>query len=88
MYLMIINSIGMLTSCIQKIIVYRTKDNVTLNTGQIFLELSIAAVGLLYIVIFSNDVTNLLISDTCGEYMEISDVDKMYVDKVYALLNQ
>lgn len=31
--LMIVNTVGMFTSSMQKIIVYRTKDNVTLNFG-------------------------------------------------------
>lgn len=32
-YLMIVNTVGMFTSFMQKIIIFRTKDNVTLNTG-------------------------------------------------------
>ena len=32
-FIMILNSIGMFTSLVQKLIVYRNKDNVTLNYG-------------------------------------------------------
>jgi len=65
-YLMVVNTVGMFTSFMQKIIVFRTKDNVTLNTGQILLELSITVMGLLYILTFTKSFDNKLVSDVCG----------------------
>lgn len=63
MYLVILNTIGMFTSFIQKIIVYRTKDNVTLNVSLVVLEASITVVGGLFIFTFASDLNNTLISD-------------------------
>ena len=55
LYLVILNTIGMFTSFMQKIIVYKTKDNVTIDIGSILLEASITFVGLFYIVTFSSE---------------------------------
>ena len=65
----------MYTSCIQKLIIYRNKDNVTLNLGQIFLELSSAITGTIYIYVFSNDIPNKLISDNCRPYIPDLEIE-------------
>ena len=74
--LIIINTVGMLTSFLQKIIVFRTKDNVTLNTGGIVLEISITFTGLLFIFLFTSDLNNTLISDQCSNYQTIDAISK------------
>ena len=87
LYLVILNTIGMFTSFMQKIIVFKTKDNVTLNVSIIFLEASITLVGALYIFTFSSDLDNTLISDQCSPLMTLDPQQKINIDKVYGLLN-
>ena len=77
----------MLTSSCQKILVFRTKDNVTLSAGLIFLELSIVASGLLFIFTYNGEVTNTLLSDVCGPLTEMGSIEKTNVDKAFGLLN-
>jgi len=85
--LIIIYTIGMITSFMQKIIVYKTKDNVTLNTGVVILEISITLTGLLFIFLFTSDLNNSLISDQCSKYQTIDTASKIQIDKVFGLLN-
>lgn len=75
--LIIINTVGMFTSFCQKIIVLKTKDNVTLNAGGILLEISVTLTGLLYIFLFTSDINNTLISDQCSKYQTIDDLTKV-----------
>jgi len=77
----------MFTSSCQKILVFRTKDNVTLSIGLILLELSIVATGLMFIFTYTSDITNTLLSDVCGQSMTMSSLEKNTVDKAYSLLN-
>jgi len=77
----------MFTSSCQKILVFRTKDNVTLSVGLILLELSIVATGLMFIFTYTSDITNTLLSDVCGQSMTMSSLEKNTVDKAYSLLN-
>jgi len=77
----------MFTSSCQKILVFRTKDNVTLSVGLILLELSIVATGLMFIFTYTSDITNTLLSDVCGQSMTLSSLEKNTVDKAYSLLN-
>jgi hypothetical protein len=67
-----LQTVGMFTSSCQKILVYRTKDNVTLSIGLILLELSIFAVGVLFIFAYSSEVTNNLLSSVCGPLIDMN----------------
>jgi len=69
-------TVGMFTSTCQKILVFRTKDNVTLPIGLILLELSIFASGILFIFSYTSDINNNLLSDVCGTHMNMSTLDK------------
>ena len=71
--LMIISTIGMISSFIQKLIIFRVKDNVSLNFGLMFLELSIAFTGIIFIIMVngSKDL-NTLNSDVCSKVIELN----------------
>jgi len=88
-YLLIIfNTFGMATSVVQKMVIYRVKDNVTLNVSQIFLEASIATVGLLYIITYNSSAINNLLSDTCRSVIPELTTDQAFaLDKVFTLTN-
>lgn len=49
-FFMLINTIGMFTSVLQKLVAFRFKDNVTLNYGQMSIEASISAVGIIFLI--------------------------------------
>jgi hypothetical protein len=85
--IVILQTIGMFTSSCQKVLVYRTKDNVTLSYGQILLELSIFAIGLLFIFAYNAKSDNTLLSDVCGPLIDMSANDKNMVDAAWSHLN-
>lgn len=60
---------GMATSVIQKLTILRVKDNVQFDTGQIFIELSGAAISLLFILSFANPPTTRIMSDSCDKVL-------------------
>jgi len=70
-----INTLGMFTQVIQKLTIYRVKDNVTLNLIQICLEASITAAGIVFILLLNEPITNKMISKTCSKVVDISPVD-------------
>ena len=87
-YLIIFNTFGMFTSCIQKLAIFRIKDNVQLNYGQLFLEGSIAAVGVLFIISYNSAVLNPLISDGCMRVLPDMTAAEVYAaDKIFTLTN-
>jgi len=49
----LINTLGMFTQVVQKMVIFRIKDNVTLNYPQLFLETSIAVVGILFVILWT-----------------------------------
>ena len=49
----LVNTLGMFTQVVQKLVIFRIKDNVTLNYTQLFLETSIAVVGILFIILWT-----------------------------------
>lgn len=63
--ILIFNTVGMFTSVVQKLTIFRVKDNVTLNITQVFLEFAIAIIGLIFVICYSGSTINPLISDTC-----------------------
>ena len=75
----------MFASSCQKIIVYRTKDNVTLAWGQILLELSITATGFLFLFAYNSEITSTLMTDVCQKHLEIPNKDM--INKTFSLLN-
>jgi hypothetical protein len=85
--LVLLLTVGMFTSTCQKILVFRTKDNVTLSVGLILLEMSIFAAGLLFIFSSTSEINNTLISDVCSKQMDMSAMEKNGVDKAFSLLN-
>ena len=86
--LMIISTIGMISSFIQKIVIFRVKDNVSLNVGLMLLELSIAFTGISFIVMVNKErVLNTLNSDVCGRVLDVDPLQKDNADKMYTLLN-
>ena len=48
--IMIMNTLGMFTSVLQKLVAFRFKDNVTINYGQMSIEASISALGIIFLV--------------------------------------
>ena len=56
----------MFTSVVQKLTIFRVKDNVTLNYIQMGLETSIVIVGILVILLWNGTVDNTMVSDICG----------------------
>lgn len=73
---MVINTFGMFTQVVQKVVTSRVKDNVNLNYVQIALEASIAAVGIIFMYLWSATNLNTVISDTCGRVITITNEDK------------
>ena len=65
-YVIILMTIGMLASLCQKILVYRVKDNVTLQYSQMVLESTIILTGTLYVLSFNAAITTTDVSETCG----------------------
>ena len=57
-YFEIVCAMGMFSSAIQKIVVYRIKDNVQLAYQQLFLEMFICVVSFMY-VLRLNDISDL-----------------------------
>jgi len=46
------NTLGMLTSVLQKLITFRFKDNVTLAVGHLCFEFSIGVAGVVFMVVY------------------------------------
>jgi hypothetical protein len=67
--------------------VYRVKDNVTLNWGLIFVEISIVIVGIIFTYLYNFTARNSLISDTCSRVMDIPPETADIVDRVYTIWN-
>ena len=82
-FIVTINTLGMTTQVIQKLVIFRIKDNVTLNYVHLSLETSIAVIGLLCINLWNNVKVNSVISDTCGRVGTVSGANS--IDKVYSL---
>ena len=85
--LVALQTIGMFTSSCQKILVFRSKDNVTLSIGLISLELSIVTTGMLFIFSYTSDVTNNLLSTVCGPLINLSQEQMNTADKAFSLMN-
>ena len=77
----------MFTSSCQKILVFRSKDNVTVSIGVISLELSIVTTGLLFIFSYTSDVTNNLLSKVCGPLIDMNQQQMDTADKAFSLMN-
>lgn len=83
---MLINTIGMFTSVLQKLVAFRFKDNVTLNYGQMSIEASISAVGIIFLIQYNQSNINNLISDVCGRVIsDISAEDSYVIDKMFTM---
>lgn len=83
---MLINTIGMFTSVLQKLVAFRFKDNVTLNYGQMSIEGSISAVGIIFLIQYNQTNVNTLISDVCGRVIPgISPEDQYVIDKMFTM---
>ena len=65
----------MFTQVVQKLTIFRVKDNVTLNLIQIGLEGSITAAGIIFILFWNEPISNHIISNTCSQVVNISPVD-------------
>jgi hypothetical protein len=85
--LVVLQAIGMFTSSCQKILVFRTKDNVTLSVGLIILELSICASCLLFIFSYTSDGSNTLLSDVCGPIMKLDQGTMARIDFSFGILD-
>lgn len=85
-FFMLINTIGMFTSVLQKLVAFRFKDNVTLNYGQMSIEASISAVGIIFLIQYNQSNINNLISDVCGRVIpDISPEDSYVIDKMFTM---
>ena len=82
-----INTIGVFTFIIQRLLTYRFKDNVQLSPLSLSFQLVALVTGIMVIVIAGNSNKNTLISDKCGEYIELSQDDKESIDKIFTLRN-
>ena len=82
-YLMLYSLVGFLTSIIQKIIVWKMRDNVELNVARIFLEIGLVVASFLFIRKEITDERNTLISDKCATVVDISMKEKENIDKTY-----
>jgi len=86
-FFVIFFTFGMISSVIQKIAILRVKDNVTPNISLMSLELSIALVGVLFILCFNASEVNTVSSDVCSQHMTLTATQISEVDKVYSLAN-
>ena len=85
-FFMLINTIGMFTSVLQKLVAFRFKDNVTLNYGQMSIEASISAVGIIFLIQYNQSNVNNLISDVCGRVIpDISPEESYVIDKMFTM---
>ena len=87
LFFIMINTLGMFTQVVQKLTIFRVKDNVTLNFIQICLEASIAAVGIIFILLWNEPTTNHMISKMCSQATGISSADAELADKVFQMKN-
>jgi hypothetical protein len=51
------------------------------------LELSIFASGMLFIFVETSEISSTLVSDVCSIHIDMSDVEKIPVDKTFSLVN-
>jgi len=75
------------TTIVQKVLIFRFKDNVKLNYVTLLFEVSILTTGILFLFKIVDGDLNQLISDKCDGYLEITDSEKSAIDLVFTLRN-
>lgn len=83
--ILIFNTLGMLSSVIQKLLTYRLRDNVSIPFTNLLLESSIAAVGIIYIVAWNNTDFNPLIFENCSTAIDIPAEKEYAINKIFTL---
>jgi len=65
----LITGIGYFTSIIQKLTIFKLKDNVSLSAGRLFLEGSIVVTSVIFLIMEIRNPSNPLITDICSKVM-------------------
>jgi len=82
---LIFNTIGNLTSVIQKFLTFKFRDNVTLQVKQMVLEGSIGVVGIIFIIMYSTTRYNTMITDECSKVVDITGADTDTINKIFTM---
>jgi len=83
--ILIFNMVGNLTSVLQKFLVYKFKDNVTLPLKQMFLEGSIGFVGVVFMIMYNTTQFNTLITDECSQWVDIDKADTDTINRIFTM---
>ena len=82
-----VSGIGYLTVIVQQLTILKLKDNVELSVSHLCLEISVVLVAAICFLLQHNNEQNHLITDTCSQVADYSDLDKQTIGFVFSLLS-
>lgn len=81
----ILNTLGILCSIIQKLVIKRIKHNISIDTTHLAIELLSVVCGVLLVAKVQSPYLDHFLSEACARVIKITEDEDFAIDKIYTL---